>query len=83
MYQLCMSMRLGQSPLFGMIGRHRRVWSQINLICLGDAKNAEASVPTSGGGAFYVETILCDDGRRRPPLTRPGICGRGRGGQLR
>jgi hypothetical protein len=53
-----------------MIGRLRRVWSQINLICLGDAKNAEASVATSGDGALCVKTILCDG--RWPPTHEAG-----------
>lgn len=41
------------------------MWSQIKLICLGDAKNVEASVPTSGDGAPYIKSILCDDRRWR------------------
>src|SRR5262249_41653387 len=40
--------RSTKSTTFGMIGRLGRVWSQSNLICLGDAENAEASVATSG-----------------------------------
>ena len=56
-----------------MIGPLRILWSQINLICLGDAKNAEASVATSGDGAPCVKSIPCDDGRWHPPHTRPTL----------